>query len=195
MDFTPFDTRHYPTLPPRDGYAQWARTYDQTCLDLMDYRLLDRFQSIPWHALHRAADLACGTGRTAAWLRAHRVPAIHRVDLTPEMVAHARDRGVHDTLHLADIRHTPLDPATYDLVICSLADQHLPDLTPLYAEATRLATPGANLMLISFHPFTALGAPAAEPIVPCPEGECLPESHHPMQPPPSEMIPLPGAIC
>lgn len=163
MDFTPFDTRHYPTLPPREGYAEWAATYDDSVLDLMDLRLLERIESIPWPRLRRAADLACGTGRTAAWLRSRGLPAIDGVDITPEMLDRARDRAVHDSLHLADIRSTPLPAAVYDLVICSLADEHLPDLRPLYAEAARLLVPRAALgqggpwfVLVGYHPFAAL---------------------------------------
>jgi SAM-dependent methyltransferase len=161
MDFTPFDTRHYPTLPPRQGYAEWAATYDDSVLDLMDLRLLERIDSIPWPRLRRAADLACGTGRTAAWLRSRRVPAIDGVDITPEMLDRARERAQHDALHLADIRATPLAAAAYDLVICSLADEHLPDLRPLYTEAARLLAAPADehpthFVLLGYHPFAAL---------------------------------------
>jgi len=28
MDFAPFDTRRYPTLPVRDGYGEWAGNYE-----------------------------------------------------------------------------------------------------------------------------------------------------------------------
>jgi SAM-dependent methyltransferase len=163
MDFTPFDTRRYPTLPTRQGYAEWAETYDESVLDLMDLRLLEQIESVPWPRLRRAADLACGTGRTAAWLRSRGVGAIDGVDITPEMLARARDRAVHDSLHLADIRATPLPAASCDLVICSLADEHLPDLRPLYAEAARLlGAPGPShsaqawFVLVGYHPFIAL---------------------------------------
>ncbi len=67
MDFAPFDTRRYPTLSVRDGYREWADTYKDTVLDLMDVRLLERLREIDWRRTRRAADLACGTGRTV-WL-------------------------------------------------------------------------------------------------------------------------------
>jgi SAM-dependent methyltransferase len=63
MDFAPFDTRRYPTLPVRDGYGEWAVNYEDTVLDLMDLRLLDRLREVDWRRVRRAADLACGTGR------------------------------------------------------------------------------------------------------------------------------------
>ena len=34
MDFKPFDTRHYPTLPVAEGYGEWAETYETTVFDL-----------------------------------------------------------------------------------------------------------------------------------------------------------------
>ena len=48
MDFSKFDTRHYPTLPVREGYGEWARTYEDTVLDLMDLRLLARLRTVDW---------------------------------------------------------------------------------------------------------------------------------------------------
>ena len=63
MDFTPFDARHYRTLPVRDGYREWAATYDNGVLDELDLRLLARLAAVDWARVGRAMDLACGTGR------------------------------------------------------------------------------------------------------------------------------------
>jgi hypothetical protein len=46
MDFAPFDKRGYRTLPVRDGYGEWAKTYEQTVVDLLDRRLLERLTTI-----------------------------------------------------------------------------------------------------------------------------------------------------
>lgn len=59
------------------------------------------------------------------------------------MVELAGKRGVHDTLAQGD---------TYDLVIASLIDEHLPDLTPFYAGARRLTAPGGSCVLIAYQP-------------------------------------------
>jgi SAM-dependent methyltransferase len=157
MDFKAFDKRHYPTLCARDGYARWAATYDETVPPLMDIRLLERIDSIEWSSVARAADLACGTGRTAAWMREKRVGTIDGVDLTPEMLDLARARGSHNSLHAGDIRETPLEAGAYGLIICSLADEHIPDLRPLYAEAARLGADEARFVLIGYHPFISMG--------------------------------------
>ncbi len=160
MDFAPFDRRGYPTLPVREGYAAWAETYDATVLDEMDIRLLERIETVVWTQAH-AVDLACGTGRIGAWLRAKRVASLVGVDFTPEMSAHAQQRHVYDHLVRADIVHTGLAPGSFDLVTQSLADEHLADLRPLYAEAARLSRAGGAFAIAGYHPhFLMSGVPA-----------------------------------
>src|SRR5262245_9121169 len=83
--FSDFDTRSYRTVDVRTGYGEWVGTYERTVEDAMDIALLDALTVPPWPVLHAAADLACGTGRTGAWLHRHGVGAIDGVDLTPEM--------------------------------------------------------------------------------------------------------------
>ena len=150
--FADFDTRGYRMVDVRTGYGQWVGTYEDTVEDTMDIALLDELAVPSWSAVRRAADLGCGTGRTAAWLRRHGVTAVDGVDLTPQMLQIARSRGLHETLYEADVRDTGLPGGAYDLVIASLIDEHLPDLRPLYAEAWRLAAPGALFVNVAFHP-------------------------------------------
>lgn len=151
-DFTPFDTRGYRTVDVRSGYGEWVATYEDTVKDAMDIELLDGLQEVDWAAMSTAADLGCGTGRTGAWLRAHGVEAIDGVDLTPEMLDRARERGAHRSLTEADVTDTGLDADAYDLVVTSLVDEHLADLRPLYAEAARLARPSGTYVLVGYHP-------------------------------------------
>ncbi|MCO5994162.1 class I SAM-dependent DNA methyltransferase [Actinoallomurus rhizosphaericola] len=159
--FADFDTRGYRMVDVRTGYGQWVSTYEETVEDVMDLALLDRLTEPAWGSVRRAVDLGCGTGRTAAWLRRHGVTAIDGVDLTPEMLAVARSKGGHDRLFEADVTATGLDGGTYDLVIASLIDEHLADLEPFYAEAWRLAEPGALCVIVAFHPhfIMAFGMP------------------------------------
>ena len=152
LDFADFDARGYQMVDVRTGYREWVPTYEDTVQDAMDIALLDELSGPVWEQVHRAADLGCGTGRTGAWLREHGVAAIDGVDLTPEMLAVARERGAHDRLLEADVADTGLEAGAYDLVIASLVDEHLEDLGPLYREAWRLAAPGAWLVLVAFHP-------------------------------------------
>jgi SAM-dependent methyltransferase len=150
--FSDFDSRGYRTVDVRSGYGEWVATYDETVEDALDIELLEALESAPWRTARRAADLGCGTGRTGAWLRNKGVPSIDGVDLTPEMLAVARSRGVYERLIEADVSSTGLEATAYDLVITCLVDEHLPNLKPPYREANRLSRAGGLYVLVAYHP-------------------------------------------
>lgn len=151
-DFDPFDQRRYETVDVRSGYGEWAATYEETVDDAMDIELLDGLRVVDWSAARHAVDLGCGTGRTGAWLRERGVGAVDGVDVTPAMLARARERGIYERLVEADVTATGLPAGAYDLVTTSLVDEHLSELAPLYSEAFRLAAPGASYALAGIHP-------------------------------------------
>ena len=150
--FSDFDARRYRTVDVRTGYAEWVASYEQTVQDTMDVALLERLSSIDWGRVRLAADLGCGTGRTGAWLAQRGVGTIDGVDLTPEMLVVARDKGLYRGLVEADLAATGLPSAAYDLVSACLVDEHLPEVQPLYREAFRLARPAGWLVLVGYHP-------------------------------------------
>ena len=161
MDHSHFDKRNYPIIDVRKGYGEWVRTYEQTVLDEMDLRLLDRLRTVDWSAMKTVLDLACGTGRIGAWLTS-RCPdaAIDGVDLTPQMLEVARGRKIYRTLKVGDVTDTGLAAESYDLCTQSLADEHLPELAPLYKEVARLTKPGGCFVIVGFHPqFLMAGVP------------------------------------
>ena len=152
-EFSNFDQRRYPTVPVREGYGAWTPTYESTVQDIMDLALLERIESVDWKGVQRAADLGCGTGRTGAWLATRGDMRIDGVDVTPEMIELARAKGLFERLVVADVQDSGLPGATYELVTCSLVDEHLPALDGLYGEAARLLCPGGSFVLVGFHPF------------------------------------------
>ena len=161
MDHAIYDKRRYPIVDVREGYAEWSRTYEQTVYDEMDLRLLARLRTVDWARSRAVLDLACGTGRIGTWLR-RRCPdgALDGVDITPEMLAGAKSTGVYRHLAIADVRDTGLPAATYDLCTQALADEHMPDLGPLYREVRRLITPEGAFVLVGYHPsFLMAGVP------------------------------------
>ncbi|MGH7396946.1 MAG: class I SAM-dependent DNA methyltransferase [Candidatus Rokuibacteriota bacterium] len=159
-DHAPYDKRRYPIVGVREGYGEWVRTYEQTVYDEMDLRLLERVQTVDWAASRRVLDLACGTGRIGVWLRPRCPGTIDGVDITPEMLDVARRKGVYRTLGIADVASTGLPPGTYDLCIQVLADEHLPDLRPLYREVARLTRAEGHFVVVGYHPhFLMAGVP------------------------------------
>jgi SAM-dependent methyltransferase len=160
MEFSPFDNRGYPTLPVRDGYSAWAETYDDTVLDLMDLRVAETLASVGWDEHDQALDLACGTGRLGAWLITKGVAAVDGVDITPAMLERAKTRGVYRDLMTGEAAAVDRTDGLYSLICQSLADEHMADLGPLYAEAYRLAAPGGLFVLLGYHPwFLMTGMP------------------------------------
>jgi SAM-dependent methyltransferase len=160
VDHSIYDKRRYPIVDVREGYGEWVRTYEQTVLDEMDLRLLEGLQTVDWSAPQSVLDLACGTGRIGVWLRQRGAAAIDGVDVTPEMLDVARTKGVYRTLRLADVSHTGLPAETYELCVQSLADEHLPDLRPLYREVARVTTRGGDFVIVGYHPqFLMAGIP------------------------------------
>jgi SAM-dependent methyltransferase len=155
--FSAHDSRRYRTVAPREGYDRWAATYEGTVEDAMDLALLERLD-VDWEAVGSAADLACGTGRTGAWLAARGMGKIDGVDLSPRMLEAARARGVYRSLREGEVADSGLPAGAYDLVVSCLVDEHLADLRPLYAEAARLAAPGARFVLVGFHPHFILAS-------------------------------------
>jgi SAM-dependent methyltransferase len=160
LSFSSFDKRRYRTVGVRDGYAEWAPTYEGTVLDLMDLRLLARLESVDWQAASNALDLACGTGRVGVWLKNRGVRHLTGLDFTLEMLAIAGDKNVYDTLVLADVAGTDLQSGAYDLIVESLADEHFDRLDPFYTEAARLCSKDGRLGVVGYHPhFVMLGMP------------------------------------
>jgi SAM-dependent methyltransferase len=157
-NFARFDQRHYRTVSVRDGYRDWSPSYENTVEDSMDLALLDRIVTVPWATMSRVVDLGCGTGRTASWLRAKGVTRIDGVDVTPEMLDVARAKSLHERLIEGDVRSTGLDGDVYDLVVCCLVDEHLPEVTGLYREARRLLRADGTFVLIGFHPYFIMSA-------------------------------------
>jgi SAM-dependent methyltransferase len=161
MDFSQFDKRGYPLLPVKDGYTAWAETYDDTVLDLMDLRVAETLTTVRWSDHAEALDLACGTGRMGVWLKSKGVGAIDGLDVTPAMLERARTRAAYRELMLGDLSAVDRPDGAYGLVCESLADEHLPDLAPLYREAFRLTARGGQFVLIGYHPWFLMTGMAA----------------------------------
>jgi SAM-dependent methyltransferase len=153
MEMAPFDRRGYPVVPVEAGYADWADHYEATVAVGLDGPLLDRLASVAWGAVGHAIDLACGTGRTGAWLAQHGVRVIDGVDITPAMLAIARTKNAYRSLQVGDATATGLPSAGYDLCTFVLADEHLAELGPIYREVARLLRPGGSFVLVGYHPF------------------------------------------
>jgi SAM-dependent methyltransferase len=153
MDFKHFDRRNYLTVSARTGYGEWAATYEAAVPDQLDIRVLESLKTVDWGSARECLDLACGTGRTGAWLRGRGVATIDGIDITPQMLDRARARNLYRTLVLGSVEETGISHPRYDLMVMSLVDEHLPTLGRVYQEASRLSAARAKFVVVGMHPF------------------------------------------
>jgi SAM-dependent methyltransferase len=169
--FARYDSRGYRTVDVAVGYAAWASFYDATMDGRLDLRVLSSLASVDWSAVTAGIDLACGTGRIGAWLKARGVHDVDGVDVSPAMLDQAAAKGIYRRLICADAANTGLHGEKYDLAISSFAACHVADLAGLYAETARLIRPSGSVVLVDYHPFmllkgvpTHFNAPTGAPI-------------------------------
>jgi predicted TPR repeat methyltransferase len=88
----------------------------------------------PGRRFASALDIGCGDGLMAEALR-DRVDHLTGVDLSPAMIAKARERGVYDALVVGDgialLRRQPR--AAFDLIVAADSLVYVGDLAPLFA--------------------------------------------------------------
>ena len=93
-------------------YRDWAQTYDQTMLQGLQYQSPDTVaRLLADHLPARDAvvlDIGCGTGLLGQGLAAHGFTTIDGLDVSPEMMQVAQQRGVYRRFLAADL-NLPLD--------------------------------------------------------------------------------------
>jgi SAM-dependent methyltransferase len=133
-----------------EGYRIWSELYDgpNSAFDVDEPAVAGILDPLPPGA---ALDAACGTGRMTALLaaRGHRTVG---VDSSPDMLARARERVPAGEFRLGELDRLPLADGAVDVVVCSLALAHVPDLRPVLAEFARALRPGGHLVTSDVHP-------------------------------------------
>lgn len=139
---TPEDNKRY--------YAKFAETYDSGFAADMDFRLpvlvADRF--VAAGGAGPVLDFGCGTGLVGEALAANGTGPVDGLDLSPEMLDRARDKGVYRSLMEGDILDgLVLAEGQYDGVTSSGTFTH-GHVGPEALDALlRLARPGAVFAL------------------------------------------------
>lgn len=158
----------YALSGPEDNrrlYAAWAATYDRDFAAARGYLLPEAVAAAFAAAGGRGPvlDLGAGTGLVGAALAARGIGPLDGADLSPEMLAVARGRGVYRALVAGDVlAGLPLAEGTYAGVVSAgtFTLGHLgPEALP---EAVRLLAPGGLAALsVNARHFAAAGfAPA-----------------------------------
>jgi ubiquinone/menaquinone biosynthesis C-methylase UbiE len=138
-------------VPVREGYAEWAPTYDGP------NPMIDAEQSLVRSLLApslrsgvRVLDAACGTGRHAAWLESQGCQVIG-VDVTAAMLHRASAAAPCSGFAQGDLRALPLASGSVDACVCGLGLCHVPNLAPALRELARVLRPGGRLVVSDPH--------------------------------------------
>src|SRR5208282_4017851 len=117
------------------GYEAWAPGYDS-----LESNALIRLEQPCVRSLInalpqcRALDAACGTGRLAV----------------------ARRKLPIGTIMQGDLLSLPFERGSFDLVVCTLALEHLPRIAPAILEVARVVRDGGRIILSSIHPTSSI---------------------------------------
>lgn len=136
-----------PTAAPK-RYVQtlfdsYADGFEEHLVEVLRYDAPGRlFAGLPEREWTSALDLGCGTGLMGERLRP-RVRRLIGVDLSANMVAHARQRGVYDDVVQADIgAYLDSSSEQHDLVTAADVFNYVGELAPLFAAVHRVLEPG-----------------------------------------------------
>jgi SAM-dependent methyltransferase len=93
----------------------------------------------------RILEVGCGWGELAQWLARDTGAEVVAVDLSPRMVALARERGVE--ARVADVQELPFEDGAFDVVVAAWMLYHVPELDRGIAELARVLRPGGRLVV------------------------------------------------
>jgi cytosine/adenosine deaminase-related metal-dependent hydrolase/ubiquinone/menaquinone biosynthesis C-methylase UbiE len=143
-------------LTSANGYRLWADSYDSEANPMLSLEQRILTPLLPalngWNVL----DLGCGTGRWLNLLRDARASNLVGVDLSPEMLNHAKQKlGDSATLICTDYADAPIPDASVDLVFCNFVLSYIDDANRFLHFVRKVLKSGALFFLSDVHPETA----------------------------------------
>lgn len=117
---------------------------------------------LPDLAGRRVADLGCGFGWAARWMREQGAVSILAVDLSQNMIDRARADTADQAIayRIADIEMLDLPEMAFDLVYSALTFHYIADFGRLARMIYKALSPGGNLVFTIEHPiFMAAARP------------------------------------
>lgn len=136
----------------RTLFNAYADTYDQHLTEALHYRVPHVFERMltrfPWQAAVYPAilDLGCGTGLCAPVLRP-RAQQLVGVDLAPDMLNKAKEKGAYDALVEGEaLWFLTHKTAAFDLVVAGDVLVYIGDLEKLLAAAVKALRPQGRLL-------------------------------------------------
>ena len=144
---------HWLNVPPLEGHALWAATYDEAANPLLALEERTLEPLLPDLQGKSALDLACGTGRWLENLMRRGAASVVGADFCAPMLARAAFKpGTRGRLVRADCEALPFRSEAADLAICSFALGYLPTLAGFAIGLARIIRSHGQVFLSDLHP-------------------------------------------
>lgn len=145
-----------PQAAVADCYNKTAQAYADKFISELDGKHLDRILLKSFASENKAGgrliDLGCGPGQTTSFLFDNGVADILGVDLSPQMIAAAKNRNPHINFETADILNLPYADASFGSAVAFYAIVHFSyeQVLAAFKEIKRILLTGGEI-LFSFH--------------------------------------------
>ena len=138
------------------AYTDWSATYD---LDRNLTRDLDQLvtrDTLSGLRCKSILEIGCGTGKNTPLL-AQIGEHVSALDFSAGMIEKSQSEKLsldNVTFEVADITQPwPCEDRSMDLVVCNLVLEHIPDLSFIFSEASRVLVKTGRFFVSELHPF------------------------------------------
>jgi ubiquinone/menaquinone biosynthesis C-methylase UbiE len=141
-------------VDPRDGYDQWAASYDEEGNPLIALEEPEADKALGDVAGLDVLDVGTGTGRHALRLAA-RGARVTAIDFSDGMLAKARAKEGAERVRFEkhDVtRSLPYADASFDRVLSALVLEHISDVAAFFRQLGRVTRPDGRIVVTAMHP-------------------------------------------
>ena len=137
------------------AYNEWSGSYDadnNLTRDLDQQVTREALANLHFNSI---LEIGCGTGKNTGFL-AQIGDSVHALDFSDGMIEKAKEkvRGQNVRFSVADITKSwPGKDQEFDLVVCNLVLEHIPDLAFIFSEAARVLQNKGSFFVNELHPF------------------------------------------
>ena len=139
----------------QSAYNEWSETYDSDenlTRDLDQRVTVESLGSLHFDSI---LEIGCGTGKNTVFL-AQIGSVVQAVDFSQGMIEKAKQKVQAENVRFAMMDITQpwkFESRSFDLIVCNLVLEHIPDLPSVFGEAARALQPNGYFFINELHPF------------------------------------------
>ncbi|MEZ5427972.1 MAG: methyltransferase domain-containing protein [Pyrinomonadaceae bacterium] len=139
----------------QQAYNAWSATYDAVENKTRDLEKRALRESVSSDDTPEILEIGCGTGKNTEFLQTF-AKRLTGADFSAEMLARAKAKinAPQVEFRQLDLRETwDFGEDSFDLIVCSLALEHIENIDFVFAEAHRVLRSGGRFYIGELHPF------------------------------------------